>query len=124
LEGALRVTIWNEFRHERNNEEVAKIYPEGLHSTLANALGEKGFDVRTATLAEAIGRRRPDARVKAAIVREVDRSLDRELLVGQRNAAEPVLRYARDPACHAERLLRRGADIGGFVGRLRNRRHG
>jgi trehalose utilization protein len=52
LEDALRVTIWNEYRHERNNEEVAKIYPEGLHSTLANALREKDFDVRTATLDE------------------------------------------------------------------------
>jgi trehalose utilization protein len=52
LEGVLRVTIWNEFRHERNNEEVAKIYPEGLHATLADALKEKDFEVRTATLDE------------------------------------------------------------------------
>ncbi len=48
----MRVTIWNEFRHERNNEEVAKIYPEGLHATLADALKEKDFEVRTATLDE------------------------------------------------------------------------
>ncbi|MBA3952267.1 MAG: ThuA domain-containing protein [Rubrobacter sp.] len=52
MEGVLRVTIWNEFRHERNNEEVAKIYPEGLHATLADALKEKDFEVRTATLDE------------------------------------------------------------------------
>ncbi len=52
VEGVLRVTIWNEFRHERNNEEVAKIYPEGLHATLADALKEKDFEVRTATLDE------------------------------------------------------------------------
>ncbi|CAN5639600.1 trehalose utilization protein ThuA [soil metagenome] len=52
VEGVLRVTIWNEFRHERNNEEVVKIYPEGLHATLADALKEKDFEVRTATLDE------------------------------------------------------------------------
>jgi trehalose utilization protein len=52
LEGALRVTVWNEYRHERENEEVAKIYPEGLHAALAKALSEGGFDVRTATLDE------------------------------------------------------------------------
>ncbi len=52
MEGVLRVTIWNEFRHERNNEEVVKIYPEGLHATLADALKEKDFEVRTATLDE------------------------------------------------------------------------
>lgn len=48
----IRVTIWNEFRHERRSEEVAKIYPEGIHGTLAKALGEKGFTIRTATLDE------------------------------------------------------------------------
>jgi trehalose utilization protein len=52
LEGALRVTVWNEFRHERENDEVAKIYPEGIHATLAAALQESGFDARTATLDE------------------------------------------------------------------------
>lgn len=52
MEGASRVTVWNEFRHERNNDEVAKIYPEGIHVTLASALREKGFDARTATLDE------------------------------------------------------------------------
>jgi trehalose utilization protein len=48
----LRVTIWNEFRHERENDAVAGIYPEGIHATLAGALQESGFDARTATLDE------------------------------------------------------------------------
>ncbi len=52
MEVALRVTIWNEYRHERNDEEVAKIYPEGIHAALAAALGGNGFDVSTATLDE------------------------------------------------------------------------
>ncbi|GCE08689.1 ThuA domain-containing protein [Dictyobacter aurantiacus] len=48
----IRVTIWNEYRHERKSPEVAKIYPEGIHGTLAKALSEKGYTVRTATLDE------------------------------------------------------------------------
>ncbi|GCE15941.1 ThuA domain-containing protein [Tengunoibacter tsumagoiensis] len=49
----IRVTIWNEYRHERHSEVVAKVYPEGIHGTLANALGkEEGYSVRTATLDE------------------------------------------------------------------------
>lgn len=47
-----RVTIWNEFRHEKKNERVARIYPEGMHVSIANALGAKGLDVQLATLDE------------------------------------------------------------------------
>ncbi|MBE3142558.1 MAG: ThuA domain-containing protein, partial [Planctomycetes bacterium] len=47
-----RVTIWNEFRHEKKNERVARIYPEGMHVTIANALGAKGLDVQLAALDE------------------------------------------------------------------------
>jgi trehalose utilization protein len=47
----ISVTIWNEFVHERENAEVAKLYPGGLHKTLAKALGkQKDLVVRTATL--------------------------------------------------------------------------
>ena len=27
----IRVTVWNEYRHERENEGVRKIYPKGIH---------------------------------------------------------------------------------------------
>src|SRR5918993_1585069 len=47
-----RVTIWNEYRHEKSDEHVAKIYPEGMHAVLAAALTEAGFEVGTATLDE------------------------------------------------------------------------
>jgi trehalose utilization protein len=46
------VTIWNEYRHERENEDAMEIYPDGIHSKLANVLSEYGHDVRTATLDE------------------------------------------------------------------------
>ncbi|MCL2515241.1 MAG: ThuA domain-containing protein [Microbacteriaceae bacterium] len=50
---SLRVTVWNEFRHEKNDPEVAAIYPDGIHAALASALRAHGIDeVRTATLDE------------------------------------------------------------------------
>jgi trehalose utilization protein len=50
---SIRVTVWNEFRHERNSAEVAAIYPEGIHGTIAAALRqETNVEVATATLDE------------------------------------------------------------------------
>jgi len=47
----LRVTVWNEFRHEQKNEQIKKIYPQGMHGAIARYLESCGtFDVRTATL--------------------------------------------------------------------------
>ena len=34
----IRVTIWNEFRHEKAKENVRALYPNGLHATLKEAL--------------------------------------------------------------------------------------
>lgn len=47
-----RVTVWNEFRHEKSHEAVAKIYPDGIHGAIAAHLREKGLNVKTATLDE------------------------------------------------------------------------
>ena len=30
----IRVTIWNEFTHEKHSDEVRAIYPDGLHATI------------------------------------------------------------------------------------------
>jgi trehalose utilization protein len=49
---AVRVTVWNEFRHEKTDKAVAQIYPQGIHGTIAGFLKAQGFDVRTATLDE------------------------------------------------------------------------
>jgi trehalose utilization protein len=49
---APRVTVWNEHRHEKSDEEVARVYPDGIHGALAEALREEGIEVRTATLDE------------------------------------------------------------------------
>lgn len=47
-----RITVWNEFRHEKRNPTVQAIYPEGIHGTIAAFLRENGFPVQTATLDE------------------------------------------------------------------------
>ena len=46
----VNVTVWNEYRHERERDDVREVYPNGIHVALANALEERGHDVRTKTL--------------------------------------------------------------------------
>ncbi|MFW5789072.1 MAG: ThuA domain-containing protein [Spirochaetota bacterium] len=49
----MRITIWNEFRHEKEDEKVREVYPKGIHQALADHLSKvDGFDVGTATLDE------------------------------------------------------------------------
>lgn len=49
----IRVTVWNEFRHEKVHEAVAKVYPDGIHMQIARFLSENpDMVVRTATLDE------------------------------------------------------------------------
>ncbi|HVF99395.1 MAG TPA: ThuA domain-containing protein [Chloroflexia bacterium] len=50
----INVTVWNEFRHERNPEHPAHaIYPQGIHEAIASGLREHtDLAVRTATLDE------------------------------------------------------------------------
>ena len=45
----IRVTVWNEYRHERTQAAVAEIYPHGIHEALASPLRAAGHQVRTAT---------------------------------------------------------------------------
>lgn len=47
----IRVTVWNEYVHEREYEGIAKVYPDGIHGCIADFLGrEDDIEVRTATL--------------------------------------------------------------------------
>jgi trehalose utilization protein len=48
----IKVTVWNEFRHEKSDEAVTRVYPDGIHEAIAKPLREAGFDVKTATLDE------------------------------------------------------------------------
>jgi trehalose utilization protein len=45
-----RVTIWNEYIHERKNIAIGKLYPKGMHGVIANYLRKQGFEVIIATL--------------------------------------------------------------------------
>ena len=50
---AIKVTIWNEYRHEKISETVAGVYPEGIHTVLAEFLAADGeIEAVTATLDE------------------------------------------------------------------------
>ena len=46
----LRVTVWNEYRHEKSDVQVAEIYPNGIHGAIASQLRSERVVVRTATL--------------------------------------------------------------------------
>jgi trehalose utilization protein len=48
----VKVTVWNENRHEQKHPLVREIYPQGIHGAIAGFLGDAGFDVSTATLDE------------------------------------------------------------------------
>lgn len=63
----IKVTVWNEYRHERQSEEIAKIYPEGIHGAIAGYLKEHDeFEVRTATLDE------PEHGLTEAVLEDTD----------------------------------------------------
>ena len=50
----LRITVWNEYRHELDTSHAAsRIYPEGIHGAIAEGLrAHADFEVGTATLDE------------------------------------------------------------------------
>ncbi|NLN28578.1 MAG: trehalose utilization protein ThuA [Firmicutes bacterium] len=49
----IKVTVWNEFLHEKENPAVARIYPDGIHAAIAEHLEKhEDFSVATATLEE------------------------------------------------------------------------
>ena len=50
---AIRVTVWNEGRHEKTMDACKKIYPDGMHAVIAEFLNaEPDIQARTATLDE------------------------------------------------------------------------
>jgi len=63
----VRVTVWNEHRHERESDVVAEVYPDGIHAVIAEALAAAGHEVRTATLDGG-----PDHGLTEAVLAETD----------------------------------------------------
>jgi trehalose utilization protein len=49
----MRVTVWNEYMHEREKAEIAAIYPKGIHSAIADSLRQKtNAQIKTATMCD------------------------------------------------------------------------
>ena len=49
----INVTVWNEFRHEREDDEVKAVYPNGIHNCIKDFLSKDDeLNIRTATLDE------------------------------------------------------------------------
>lgn len=47
----IRVTVWNEYVHEREIPEIARVYPDGIHGCISEFLSkEENITVTTATL--------------------------------------------------------------------------
>jgi trehalose utilization protein len=67
MEDIIRVTVWNEFRHEREHKSIAEIYPEGIHGAIAGFLNnDPALQARTATLDE------PEHGLSDAVLEETD----------------------------------------------------
>ncbi|MEQ8540117.1 MAG: ThuA domain-containing protein [Coleofasciculus sp. D1-CHI-01] len=61
-----RVTVWNEYQVEKQQPDVAKIYPDGIHHAIAQHLQSSGLTVKTATLDQ------PDHGLTDAILNQTD----------------------------------------------------
>ncbi len=61
-----RITVWNEYRHEKNDPKVQAVYPEGIHHTIAQFLRQADFPVQTATLDQ------PEHGLTEAVLKETD----------------------------------------------------
>jgi trehalose utilization protein len=50
MQKKINVTIWNEFRHEKTNEIVKKLYPLGMHQAIADGISADDLNIRLAAL--------------------------------------------------------------------------
>lgn len=46
----IRVTVFNEFKHEKEDDAVKAIYPEGIHAAIKNGIEDGEIAVKTVTL--------------------------------------------------------------------------
>ena len=40
MEKKIKVTVWHEFRQEKSDKSVRKVYPEGMHTVRKNLLND------------------------------------------------------------------------------------
>lgn len=46
----MKVTVWNEYLHEKNDDKVKAVYPNGIHTAIKEFLDKAGYDTKTAVL--------------------------------------------------------------------------
>jgi trehalose utilization protein len=63
---SIRVTVWNEYVHEVEEEHIRKVYPDGIHAVIADFLQKAGFSTQTATL------RQPEHGLSESVLAETD----------------------------------------------------
>jgi trehalose utilization protein len=67
MQKKIRVTVWNEGRHEKLHEKIKKVYPDGIHSVIAGFLNKQAdITARTATLDE------PEHGLTEKVINETD----------------------------------------------------
>ena len=63
----IKVTVWNENVYETKSKQVVrKIYPRGIHETIAEGLRPYGFQIRTAVLQQ------PEQGLSEALLNDTD----------------------------------------------------
>ena len=62
----IRVTVWNEFRHEKTNETAKAIYPDGIHAYIKSFLESDDIVVTLAALDD------PDQGISDDLLRNTD----------------------------------------------------
>ena len=68
----IRVTVWNEYCHEREDGAVRAVYPHGIHGAIAAAIGCEDVAVTTATLYDEAGNKNPDCGLPADLLEATD----------------------------------------------------
>ena len=62
----IRVTVWNEYQHEKIETAVSDVYPNGIHNAVADFLRCDDITVRTATLDD------PECGLTEEVLKETD----------------------------------------------------
>ena len=69
----IRVTVWNEYFHELKDENVKKVYPNGIHAAIKDFLGANDdIEVTTATLHDENGELVPNAGITDELLANTD----------------------------------------------------
>ena len=95
-----RVTIWNEFKHEKRNPLITEIYPQGMHEAIATQLADESYG--------------PEERRELEAVRAAGKAL------GYQKEEHAALREA-STLQHASRQPQPGGDARPATERLRPR---